>query len=227
MFRLLALLSCIVLASPLAAVEAKQPRPLRVLFVGNSYTYTNALPQVVALVAESRGLAMSAGMLAEPDFALEDHIVTGAYDAMLERGWDWVVLQQGPSSLPQNRLHLRVWSERAAASARARGIRVALMSAWPALGNIRTWTDAELSYHLAAVAAQACVLPVATAWRLARATQFQPDLYDGDLLHPSRTGTLLAALVAARALVPGVHKPGALDIGIAFDDPYWGEAVRR
>ena len=61
-----------------ATVDA-QPRTVRVLFVGNSYTYTNALPYVVSVVAQTRGILLVPGMLAQPDFALEDHIVTGAY----------------------------------------------------------------------------------------------------------------------------------------------------
>src|SRR5689334_10005246 len=80
-------------AIPCAVFAKGEPRPLRVLFVGNSYTYVNDLPFVVAVVAASRGIEIDYGMLAEPNYALEDHIVTGAYDMKLAEGWDWVVLQ--------------------------------------------------------------------------------------------------------------------------------------
>ena len=95
---------------------------MRVLFVGNSYTYVNDLPYVVAVVAAARGIEIDYGMLAEPNYALPDHIVTGAYDRKLAEGWDYVVLQQGPSSLPENRELLRVWAVRAAESAHAAGV---------------------------------------------------------------------------------------------------------
>jgi hypothetical protein len=221
------------LALPLAttvAADDKRPRdqgPLRVLFVGNSYTYTHALPVVVSVVAQASGVLVLPGMLAEPDYALEDHIVTGAYDEMLERGWDWVVLQQGPSSLPANREHLRTWSVRAAESARARDIRVALMSAWPALGNAHTWANAEASYRLAADAARACVAPVSTAWRHARERHPEIGLYQRDGLHPEHSGTLLAALVVVRALTGRAPKPGALGLGSTFDDRGWRSAELR
>lgn len=170
--RALAIATALLFAGAAVDAWAKGERPstgpLRVLFVGNSYTYVNDLPYVVAVVAAAIGVEVEYGMLAEPNFALEDHIVTGAYDAKLAEGWDWVVLQQGPSSLPQNREHLRVWSVRAAASARALGTRVVLFSAWPARGNAFTWMDAELSYQLAARAAGGCIAPIATAWRYAR-----------------------------------------------------------
>jgi hypothetical protein len=213
----------------IAPAAAKEPAPMRVLFVGNSYTYWHDVPAITVLVADALGVPMSAGMLAEPDYAIEDHFTTGAYRAKLEEArWDWVVLQQGPSSLPENREHLRVWTTRAADEARARGIRVALFSAWPALGNAHTWANAELSYHLAAQASGSCVMPVATAWRLARAADPSLPLYDPDGLHPSHTGTLLAALVFVRGLHGArPHKPGALDIATTYDDPEWRRATDR
>ncbi|HET7844112.1 MAG TPA: hypothetical protein VFL14_08180 [Xanthomonadales bacterium] len=229
-----ALLSCFVFVATLVATgpasakgEPRAQRPLRVLFVGNSYTYVNDLPWVVAVVAATRGIEVDFGMLAEPNFALEDHIRTGAYDAKLAEGWDFVVLQQGPSSLPQNREHLRVWSVRAATSARERGTRVVLFSAWPARDNLFTWMDAEESYQLAARAAGGCIAPVATAWRYARAAHPDVDVYSGDDLHASLEGTLLAAHVMVRAFIQARFAPQAPDMREAIEDPLWRTALAR
>jgi hypothetical protein len=201
-------------------------RPLRVLFVGNSYIYTHDLPQVVAAVASARGIELEPGMLAEPNYAIENHLAGRDYERALDRGWDWVVLQQGPSSLPESRTNLRVHSGRAASMARSRGIRVALMSAWPALENAHTWPDAELSYRLAAQANDLCVLPVAGAWRLARERDPSIALYDADRLHPQREGTLLAALVLADGLLwrPRFATAPELDARLSGD---WRGATAR
>ena len=201
--------------------EAPTPRPLRVLFVGNSYTYVNDLPFVVAVVAAARGIEVDYGMLAEPNFALEDHMRTGAYDRKLAEGWDYVVLQQGPSSLPQNRENLRFWSVRASASARALGTRVVLFSAWPARENLFTQMDAELSYQLAARAASGCIAPVATAWRYARAELPNLDVYSGDDLHASEAGTLLAAHVIVRAFIATRLALQPPDMAGAFEETWW------
>lgn len=203
------------------------PRAVRVLFVGNSYTYVNDLPYMVAVVAASRGIEVDYGTLAEPDFALEDHIRTGAYDLKLAEGWDWVVLQQGPSSLPQNREHLRFWAVRAAASARALGTRVVLFSAWPARGNAATWMAAEESYQLAARAAGGCIAPVATAWRYSRLAQPAIDVYSGDDLHASLEGTLLAAHVMVRSFILTRFAPQPPDMVDAIEDPIWHTALSR
>ena len=180
---------------------------------------------VVAVVAAARGIEIDYGMLAEPNYALPDHIVTGAYDRKLAEGWDYVVLQQGPSSLPENRELLRVWAVRAAESARARGTRVVMFSAWPARGNAFTWMDAELSYQLAARATGGCIAPIATAWRYARAGLPGVDVYSGDDLHASEAGTLLAAQVIVRSFVVGRYMPTMPLAPDEIEDPLWRDAL--
>lgn len=209
------------------AAEETKPPALRVLFVGNSYIYTHDLPEVVADVAAARGVRLVPGMLAQPNFAIEDHLARNQYVAMLNQGWDWVVLQQGPSSLPENRESLRIWSGRAADLARARGIRVALMSAWPALQNAHTWLDAELSYRNAAIANGLCVLPVATAWRLSREQQPAIRLYQADQLHPEREGTLLAALVITQSLLNNRYFADPPNMAAVISTSDWRTAVSR
>jgi hypothetical protein len=204
-----------------AAPCAGAAGPLRVLFVGNSYTYTNDLPRIVVAVAAARGSEVEAGDLTAPNAAIEDHVLNGALSSRLVEGWDWVILQQGPSSQPDSRVHLRRWASEAADLARAAGARVALMSVWPALQNAHTWRDAELSYRLAAGDARACVVPVATAWRLAREQAQGPSLYLPDRLHPTPEGSLLAALVIVRGLRGGALQPTAPALAGRLPDKRW------
>lgn len=193
----------------------------RVLFVGNSYTYTNDLPALFAAVASARGQTIEVGELTAANAAIEDHIVSGDLARRLAEGWDWVILQQGPSSQPDSRLHLRHWASEAARLARQAGARAVLMSVWPALQNAHTWRDAELSYRLAAADAEACVLPVATAWRLARERSPAIVLYLPDRLHPTPEGSLLAALVIERGLRPGPLLPMAPSLVGRLPDKRW------
>lgn len=213
-------------ASP-AAPPADAVPSLRVLFVGNSYTYVNEVPDLVASVAAARGIELVPGMVAEPNFSIEDHLRRRDYEHMLARGWDWVVLQQGPSSLPENQEILRVQAGRAAALAHAHGIRVALFAAWPALDNAHTWAAAELSYRNAARANGLCVLPVSTAWRLARERAPVVQLYAQDRLHASAEGSLLAALVLAQGLVPRPHYLSPPDLSRLLSGPAWGPVLTR
>jgi hypothetical protein len=237
-FRLLLALALLVAPGAWAARKADDgragrdatARPIRVLFVGNSYTYVNDLPSIVAAVASARGVNVAPGMLAEPDFALEDHIVTGAYDAEIASlPWDWVVLQQGPSSLPENRANLRTWSLRAASSAYANRTAVLMFAAWPAQANIATSLAAEQSYREAADATHGCAAPVATAWRFARESRPDLALYQDDRLHPRPVGTLLTALVIVRAMFPNVPMTGApmLDPVLVSEGAGWSQAYHE
>lgn len=172
-------------------VHAQDPQ--RVLFVGNSYLYTNRLPDVVGALAADQRVAIDAKMLAKPDFALSDHLRTQRLARALREHWDWIVLQQGPSSSPDSRREL-VHSVRRFAKRVPAGTRLALMSTWPQAIHADTSPAAEASYREAANAVGACVLPVATAWRLAAADASPPALYQGDQLHPTVAGTWLAAI---------------------------------
>lgn len=187
-------------------------RPLRVLFVGNSYLYTNNLPGAVEALAASRGVVIEATMRAEPDYSLADHLRDSRFDALLKASWDWVVLQQGPSSLPGSKRELVESARLISARLRGRPSRIALMSAWPAQRNAAMSSQAEASYREAAAAVDACVLPVASAWRIALAQPDPPPLYQADRLHPTPVGTLLAAMAVARGLL-------AVDQAQSFDSP--------
>ncbi len=220
--RLPAWVRNVFLLMALAAVPcADAAGAVRVLFVGNSYTYTNDLPRIVVAVAAARGVEVEAGDLTAPNAAIEDHVLSGALSSRLVEGWDWVILQQGPSSQPDSRIHLRQWASEAAHLARAAGARVALMSVWPALQNAHTWRDAELSYRLAAASAGGCVIPVATAWRLARDQAPGLPLYLPDRLHPTPEGSLLAALTIVRGLRGGALQPTAPALAGRLPDKRW------
>lgn len=224
------LLACGVAPAAIAQETKPQPpsnAPLRVLFVGNSYLFTHSIPAVVADVARARGKRIVAGMLAEPNFNIADHLARNDFVRRLDQGWDWVVLHQGPSSLPENQIDLRDNATRAAALARARGIQVALMSAWPAQQNAHTWANAELSYRNAAIAIDGCVLPVATAWRYARERDPGLRLYQSDQLHPEREGSLLAALVMADGLIGGPLFTGPMNLHSTLGGNDWRRAVSR
>ena len=72
----------------------------RVLFIGNSLTASNDLPGTVAQLAASVNDTIVAEAVTRPNFAVIDHVYGGsdAVDVLHRGGWDFVVLQQGPTS---------------------------------------------------------------------------------------------------------------------------------
>ncbi len=178
--------------------------PLEVLFVGNSLTSANDLPAVVASL--SRG-AIAPRMIAPGGVNLEDHwTITGAREALETGSWDYVVLQQGPSTLPESAANLREWSVRWADEIRARGAKPAVYEVWPdsAFGVRLSFPAVIRSYRAAADASLALFLPAGEAWRAAWRRNARMPLYGPDGFHPSKLGTTLAALVIVAGLT---HTP--------------------
>jgi hypothetical protein len=172
------------------------PHELRVLFVGNSLTETNDLPAVVASLAHSTGRRIEYRTIAFGGYSLEDHWIQGdARAALASRTWDVVVMQQGPSALPESQINLREWAMRFAEEARADGTRPALLTVWPESYRRSALGQVISSYRKAAAASGAILLPGGAAWREAWSCDARIPLYGPDGFHPSRVGTYAAALV--------------------------------
>jgi hypothetical protein len=86
-------------------VGPQPPGGHRVPFVGNSLTYTNDLPRMLADLAMLGGDTIRTAAVALPNLALVDH-AAGQSDAAptIGRGrWEWVVMQPNPSPRGVNR----------------------------------------------------------------------------------------------------------------------------
>jgi hypothetical protein len=177
-------------------LRAAPAEPLRVLFVGNSLTETNDLPGQVAALADATGRKLETGAVVSGGLSLEDHWSSSdAPKEILGGTWDVVVLQQGPSALPESQAHLKLWAQRFAALAKRGGARAGLLTVWPESYRRSALGAVIASYRNAARAAGAELFPAGDAWRRAWACDRKLALYGSDGFHPSRLGTYLAALV--------------------------------
>lgn len=198
-----------------SAAEAQQPSSLRVLFLGNSLTATNDLPAAVARIASRAGRRLEYRAVAPGGYALEDHWNHDESRAALAGGrWDVVVMQQGPSALPESQANLREFALRWSAEARAHGARLALLTVWPESYRRSALTEVIASYRRAATSAKAELLPGGDAWRRAWHCDPGTPLYGRDGFHPSELGTYTAALVVYgrlfRAPLLGGRPPGSV-----------------
>ena len=167
-----------------------------VLFIGNSLTYFNAMPDIVKALADSSGEPLRVGMVAFANFALVDHWYEGTSRQEIGKGgWRYVILQQGPSAVSYNRDSLRLLTKFFNTRITAVGARAALYSVWPAQENQADFPASMESYRLAAADVGGLLLPVAAAWLAAWQRDPTLPLYGSDGLHPSPEGSYLAALV--------------------------------
>jgi hypothetical protein len=196
------------------ALAAQAQETKRVLFLGNSYTYYNNLPQLVANIAQSLGDSLIFDSNAPGGYTLQGHSTNAVSQAKIAQGnWDYVVLQE------QSQLPSFPYSQFAAQSlpyaiTLAQQIRAADSCAKPLFymtwgrkngdqsncaSNPPVCTYAGMQhvlrerYLLMGDTTNAEVAPVGAVWRDVRANNPSIELYQTDESHPSLEGSYLAA----------------------------------
>lgn len=188
----------------------------RVLFIGNSLTQGNDVPGMVRDLAAAAGLGWQVEAQLLSGAGLEDHWQRGTAQSRIRNGgWDAVVLQQGPSSLPESRANLRQWTGTFDEVVRQSGARSALYMVWPDLARFAWFDRVRDSYALAARDVEGWFLPAGESWRAAWEDEPGLQLYGGDGFHPTVAGSWAAALTifcGLSGLPPGdLPAPSAVD----------------
>jgi hypothetical protein len=182
--------ACLVGTEPVDIPEAG----LRVLFIGNSLTYTNEMPRMVQHLATSADRSFAYGVAAAPNYSLEDHWADGITGTIAAQRADVVVMQQGPSSLPANQQHLAYWARQLEPSIRAAGGIPALYMVWPEASRLSAFDAVRDAYRNAAEEVDGLFLPAGDVWRAAWARDPDIATYGSDGFHPSVIGSMAAAL---------------------------------
>jgi hypothetical protein len=167
-----------------------------VLFVGNSLTYVNDLPATVAAIGASAGDTIRVAAAVGPDLALIDHL-NGGSDAVTQLrrgGWEFVVLQQGPTPAGICRDSLVLWAAAYMPHLRGSSAKLALFMPWAGVTHQDLFDEVRVSFEAAAVGSGGVFMPAGEAWRSVLRSAPEIPLYGSDGFHPSPTGSFLAAL---------------------------------
>jgi hypothetical protein len=203
---LLSLLFCIVLNG--------QNLTKRVLFLGNSYTSVNDLPQMTANIASSVGDNLIFDSYAPGGYTFQGHSTNNTSLTKIRLGnWDYVVLQE-QSQLPSfpdaqveesvfpyayildsiinkenacaETVFYMTWGRKNGDAQNCQG--------WPAVCTYEGMDNLlNLRYKTMADDNNAIVSPVGAVWRYIRENFPQIELYQTDESHPSVAGTYAAA----------------------------------
>jgi hypothetical protein len=184
------------------AVRNRDSAPLRVLFIGNSFTARNDLPGLIADLAATRGKTLQHHLLSAGGASLRTHWNAGAAQKAIQDGrYDYVVLQE-QSTLPiknVTRMHenVRLFDE----AIKAAGAKTVLYMTWArqlAPESQQSITDAYINIGREL---GATVVPVGVAWQQFLRKHDQPVLHDRDQSHPTLAGSYLAACVFLAVLL--------------------------
>ena len=195
--------------------QSNDGKTLKVLFVGNSLTSFNNLPQTVADIASSRGNELIYDAHAPGGAKLSQHASNvGVLTKVQAQPWDFVVLQE-QSQLPgfavrQLSREVFPYAQDLAETVKAThpsASAVFYMTMAHQNGDsanaavypeLRTYEGMQKrinrSYLQMAQDNNALVAPVGEVWARVRSERPEIALYS-DYVHPSRTGTYLAATV--------------------------------
>ncbi len=208
-----AALALLILGSALEGLPAGQQPPknsgklLRVLFIGNSFTYFNNMPAILRALAPQ----VETRMIAQGGLSLEDHWNNAETRKAVEEGkWDFVVLQEqstlgetfvvnGLARLQGDRT-FRTYAEKWIRAIQATSARPVLMMHWK--GKEAPDRDREfLDYTISKAGSEwgAMLAPVSLAWQAAERRGVA--LYASDGRHPSPAGSYLEACVMYATLL--------------------------
>lgn len=190
----------------------------KVLFLGNSYTYVNDLPQTIKDLAQSMGKTLYTDQNTPGGYRFLNHASnTTTYDKIFDQQWDYVVMQaqsQEPS-WPPSQIETEVfpYAKQLSDSIKLNNpcSEVLFFSTWGREngddGNCAGWppvctfegmTDRlTVGYYTMAEDNNASIAPVGQAWKAAREDGLfsSINLYSSDGSHPSVYGTYLTACV--------------------------------
>lgn len=192
--------------------------PLRVLFVGNSYTYFNNAPEIFAVLARA---AMPGRLVETRMVAIPGETLLSLWErsevrrVLLAAKWDYVVLQdqsQLGDALREGKFvvnspRLLHWGVRQFdAEIRQAGARTVLLLTWSRRAEPDQQADLNFAYDSIARELRATLAPVGPAWQRARQENPALELYAPDGSHPSPIGSYLLACTLLKTLFPEIDR---------------------
>lgn len=227
------------LAAPgVCADQAPRDHPVRILFIGNSYTYFNNLPELLTKLAKAGGQGeVQTKMLAPGGTRLKDHWETGPDRAELTATkWDYVVLQDqstlgvtylfnGADRVTSDAV-FRPYAEKWASAVRQAGAVPVFFVTWARKASPSDQAVLNFAYLWAARDTKSSAAPVGMAWADVRKHHPEIELFYRDGSHPSPAGSYLAACTLYRTIfhkspigLPAIVRGEPVDLDTELPEP--------
>lgn len=185
----------------------------RVLFIGNSYTYANDLPNKFAKLAKSGKYAVEVGAVAQGGWTLADHVKsTDTANILSSKRWTYVILQEQSQipSVEQSRTHSMYPAARILVKqVREIGAKPLFFLTWAHLhgtpeDGMRDYESMQAQinegHYEISQELNVPIAAVGSAWQVVVHEHPEINLWQDDGSHPSREGTYLTACVFYAAI---------------------------
>ncbi len=195
--RLFHVVGLLLIATQVSFSQTGEKETLRVLFVGNSFTYFFNLPQVVSSMAKSQGVDIMTRQSTVGGSTLEEHWneLKGTRTRKLldSLQWDYVVLNNHSLVTVEAPDKFMEYSTKFIELVRSKGAKPIIMQTWGYKSNpllIRPIVD---GYAKLAQASKADMVPAGELFMEARKWRPDLELFQDDK-HPSSNGTYMLGL---------------------------------
>lgn len=181
-----------------------QQNELKVLFVGNSYTYGYNLAHMVSLISEQTSTRLDTYKSAIGGASLREHwnggreletkeiIATGRFDIVVLQDFSMSAIHTPDSLLKYVKLFTDYNS--------SHGARTFLFNTWAREKVPQYQQEIDAIYVRAAEKTRTVRVPVGPAWEMAMDLRPSVDLFTSDGSHPNELGTMLTAAVFVRVI---------------------------
>lgn len=214
-------------ALPKVTMKQQSPDSVRILWIGNSFTFYNDVPQMVENMGTKNNIPISTTRVLKGGEKFSGHLQNPQLHALLEKGsWDYVVLQEFSSTpaystkyvaeniLPYaaeidslakryspdvNTVYYMTWGHK---NGNTRQTPYPLDDTYEKMQERILTTYTDMAYENGGVLA-----PVGVAWRNIRRNYPDIELYIEDNFHPSLAGSYLAANTLFATMVNGDFIP--------------------
>jgi hypothetical protein len=187
----------------IACLNAEAQRKLpKVLFIGNSHTYVNNVPEMVQQMAAAQGILLEVQAVTYGGYKLEDHLKLGwVQKALQQNGYNTIILQE-QSSRPVEEFALFKQSvQTIAAIAQKYKTEVVLYINWWRADMAVEQSQWDNNFRVVANTTKSKLAPVGTAWANAVKSGVNiQTLRHSDGIHAAPAGSYLAALTIYSSL---------------------------
>lgn len=188
-----------------------------ILFVGNSLSYSNDMPQMLEKLAKDNGFELKASCICKPNYGLEDHLNEDLVETELKRhDYQFLIFQQGPSSQAYGRQTLFDMGQKLVTMALENKAAPAYLMVWPSKAYYQTFDGVVKNHTEAAQANHALLIPVGAIWQRLNKEHPAYKLYGPDGFHPSNLGSFLEALIILKSLHPDLEITNINTSGVEY-----------
>lgn len=188
--------------APLFLFSQDLPKePIRVLFVGNSFTYFYNLPQLVAAMAESQGKEVITRQSTVGGSNLGQHWRkergTRTMDLLVTENWDFVVFNNHSTSPIDKQDEFDEYGRKFAELVKSKGAQPVFMQTWAYKSNPMMQTQITAAYDKLAIETGSLLVPAGLLIQQVRQWRPDMDMFFDDK-HPSSNATYLLGLAFYR-----------------------------